>query len=81
MRLFNWLARVQGKDREEVVAEWHAFVQGFSEAFCPWPARWKVPSPHLLEEIMDEHHYYVFGRAVGFSALATLITALIRWIL
>ena len=79
--MFYWLAQLQNKHRDEVVAEWHAFVQGFCESFCFWPPRWKVPSPHLLEEIMDEHHYYGFGRVVGFTLVAVFLTALIRWIL
>ena len=53
-------------------AEWHALVQGFCEVICPWPARWRVPSPALLEEIMDEHHYYMTGRALGVLGLIGL---------
>jgi hypothetical protein len=57
------------------VPDWHALVQGFSEVLCPGPPRWKVPSPNLLGEIMDEHHYYVFGRALG--VIAWLVIAII----
>ncbi|MCJ7634429.1 hypothetical protein MUP77_18810 [Candidatus Bathyarchaeota archaeon] len=48
--------------------EWHAFVEGFSETFCFWRARYE-PSPELLEDLRAEHHYYSFGRVVGFIAL------------
>jgi len=62
--------------------EWHAFVQGFCEVLCPWPprVRLRAPSPvqdatgdSLLQEIKDEHHYYMFGRALG--VIAWLIIA------
>jgi hypothetical protein len=45
--------------------EWHAFAIGFCEVFCPWPPRFKVPSEKTNQEIADEYHYYLFGRAVG----------------
>lgn len=53
--------------------EWHALVQGFSEVLCPWPPLRKVLSETLANEIKDEHHYYMFGRALG--VLAWLIIA------
>ena len=49
-------------------AEWHAFVEGFSESFCFWRANYE-PSKELLEALESEHHYYVFGRVVGFILL------------
>ena len=49
--------------------EWHAFVEGFSETFCFWRAHIE-PSEELLNDIKSEHHYYVFGRVIGFIALA-----------
>jgi hypothetical protein len=62
--------------------EWHAFAEGFFEVLCPWPprVRLRAPSPvqdstgdPLLQEIKDEYHYYVFGRAMG--VIAWLIIA------
>lgn len=50
------------------VAEWHALVQGFCEVLCPWPPRYKMLKPELLFEIASEHHYYMFGRALGITA-------------
>lgn len=44
--------------------EWHALVEGFSEVLCPWPARHKL-SRKLLNELKADHHYYMFGRALG----------------
>jgi hypothetical protein len=49
--------------------EWHSFVEGFCETFCFWKSRYE-PSEELLNDIKNEHHYYVFGRALGFIALA-----------
>lgn len=52
--------------------EWHALVEGFCEVLCPWPPRYK-PSRKLTNELKADHHYYVFGRALGI--LAWLVTA------
>ena len=52
--------------------EWHAFVEGFCEVLCPWPARYK-PSEELLNDLRGDHHYYMFGRAIG--VIAWLIIA------
>ena len=51
--------------------EWHAFVEGFSETFCFWRARHEL-SGELLKDLKREHHYYVFGRVVGFILLVVL---------
>ena len=51
--------------------EWHALVEGVSEVLCPWPARHK-PSLDLTTDIRNEHHYYMFGRALGISAWLTI---------
>ena len=44
--------------------EWHALVEGFCEVLCPWPARYQ-PSQELLNDLKGDHHYYMFGRALG----------------
>jgi len=54
--------------------EWHAFVEGFFEALCPWPARHQL-SGELLTDLRGDHHYYMFGRAMG--VIAWLIIAII----
>jgi hypothetical protein len=52
--------------------EWHALVEGFSEVLCPWPARHQL-SGELLTDLRKDHHYYMFGRALG--VIAWLIIA------
>ena len=52
--------------------EWHAFVEGFCEVLCPWPARYN-PSGELLNDLRGDHHYYMFGRTMG--VIAWLIIA------
>jgi len=52
--------------------EWHAFVEGLCEVLCPWPAKHQLPG-QLLKELKADHHYYVFGRALG--VIAWLIIA------
>ena len=56
----------------DVYQEWHALVEGFCEVLCPWPARHQ-PSGELLTDLKADHHYYVFGRALG--VIAWLIIA------
>jgi len=58
----------------DVYQEWHAFVEGLFEVLCPWPARYQ-PSEELLNDLKGDHHYYVFGRAMG--VIAWLIIAII----
>lgn len=48
--------------------EWHAFIEGFCDVFFPFVMRYH-PSKDLREAIECEHHYYNFGRVVGFIAL------------
>jgi len=52
--------------------ELHAFVIGLCEILAPWPARYWTFGARL-KEIEDEHHYYMFGRAMG--VIAWLIIA------
>ena len=52
--------------------EWHALIEGFCEALCPWPARHKI-SHKLSNDLRGDHHYYMFGRALG--VIAWLIIA------
>jgi len=52
--------------------EWHALVEGFCEVLCPWPARHKI-SRKLSNDLRGDHHYYMFGRALG--VIAWLIIA------
>jgi hypothetical protein len=44
--------------------EWHALVEGLFEVLCPWPARHEI-SRKLSNDLRGEHHYYMFGRALG----------------
>jgi len=55
------------KEFMNTYVEWHAFVEGFCEVLCPWPARYR-PSEELLNDLKGDHHYYVFGRAMGVIA-------------
>jgi len=57
--------------------EWHALVEGFSESFCFWRAHHE-PSEELLEALKSEHHYYAFGRVVGFILLVVFGMLVIR---
>ena len=60
--------------------EWHAFVEGVSEGFCPWDFKFE-PNAELKKDIEDEHHYYVFGIVIGFAAFIFAIAGAIRLVL
>ena len=66
---FGWLDL---RNFFDIYQEWHAFVEGFCEVLCPWPARHKL-SGKLLDDLRGDHHYYMFGRAIG--VIAWLIIA------
>jgi hypothetical protein len=53
--------------------EWHAFVEGFCEVLCPWPAKHQLGG-ELLTDLQGEHHYYAFGRVVGVIAWLIIAT-------
>ncbi|MBA7687833.1 hypothetical protein ES703_96306 [subsurface metagenome] len=60
--------------------EIHAFVIGFFEVLCPWPAR----SNELDEDynpIPDEYHYYLAGRGLGLPVLLLLIIGITKFAL
>jgi len=51
--------------------EWHALVEGFCEVICPWPPIHK-PAQKLAQDIVNEYHYYMFGRALGICGWFTI---------
>ena len=62
--MFEWL---NIKEFMNDYKEWHAFVEGFCEAFYPEKAEHELTGA-LAEDLAGEHHYYVFGRVVGYIA-------------
>ena len=77
MSFFEWF---NIKEFMNTYQEWHAFVEGFCETFCFWRANYE-PSKELLKHLKSEHHYYVFGRVVGFISvvgLALLVVKILR---
>jgi len=71
--MFTWLAKIQGKDRQEVINEWHSFVIGFGEGFCLFTlARFPI-TEQALEEMEGEYHYYKIARGVGLAGILSLI--------
>lgn len=71
---FCWL---NIKEFMNTYQEFHAFVEGFSESFCFWRAN-VDPSEELLNDIKNEHHYYVFGRVVGFIGLVMFGVGIVK---
>lgn len=72
--MFKWL------NLEEVMntcEEWHAFVEGFNEVFCFWKERHELEG-ELLEALHREHHYYTFGRVVGFVCLVLFGVGIVK---
>ena len=71
-KLMNFLKGIKPSTFLSTHEEWHAFVEGLCEVLCPWPAKYQL-SGKLLNELREDHHYYVFGRALG--VIAWLIIA------
>lgn len=55
--------------------EWHAFVIGYFETVCPWPAVRPI-CKESEKQIKGEYHYYVAGRALGAIALLFILIAI-----
>jgi hypothetical protein len=53
------------KEFMNTTEEFHAFVVGFFEVLCPFPAKRPIISKELAEAIQSEYHYYLFGRGIG----------------
>jgi hypothetical protein len=53
--------------------EFHAFIVGFFEVLCPWPANRRHCEERSDEAISEEYHYYLGGRGAG--VIAWLIIA------
>jgi len=78
-RIFDWWAGLfEGKDREEAIKEWHAFIQGIGLWFWPFPQRY-FPSDTLRKEIEGEHHYYVAGHIIGLILLGLIARMIYGW--
>jgi len=60
--------------------EWHAFVEGVGDGFCPWDSKYE-PSDKLAEDIENEHHYYSFGTVIGFAGLIFAVAGAVRIVL
>jgi hypothetical protein len=48
--------------------EWHALVIGFCEVIAPWHPNYYTIDAELNHALSAEHHYYMFGRALGVLA-------------
>lgn len=57
--------------------EGHAFLIGFFEVTCPWPAARPI-CKKSEKEIKGEYHYYVGGRGAGLVILLLILLALAK---
>ena len=73
-KMFKWFSIKEFLSTPE---EWHALVEGFCEVVCFWPSRYLM-SDELENDLLDEHHYYIFGRVLGFGALIGIIIGLVK---
>ena len=66
-----------GKDTFSTWEEVHAFLIGFFEVLCPWPARVWI-SGERLNELLAEYHYYMVGRGLGFVILLFILIGIAK---
>lgn len=57
--------------------ERHSFVIGLCELLPPWPPHHPLHLRQELTCIVNEHHYYVFGRTCSFLLLITICSLLV----
>ena len=71
-------------------AEQHAFVIGLFEVLCPWTPRVRITSHPKRQgqpegdqpsnTVIQEYHYYLFGRGLGFVILPLALAGIARLI-
>ena len=74
--MFKWVNLAEFMNTYQ---EWHAFCEGFAEVFCFWEERHELEG-QLLQDVLDEHHYYVWGRCVGFVCLVLFGVGIVKLI-
>ncbi len=74
---FGWFNPANFMDTYQ---EWHAFVEGIADGFCPWQSRYD-PNEELKQDIESEHHYYSAGTVIGFAAFIFAIAGAVRLVL
>lgn len=57
--------------------ERHAFLIGFFEVLCPWPAHY-VKTSTEIPPLKGEEHYYLAGRAAGVPVLLLILIGLAK---
>lgn len=79
-KIAKFLGGIDLKDFLSNCKEWHAFVEGVGDGFCPWDSRYE-PSEELEKDIVNEHHYYSFGTVIGFTSLIFAVAGAVRLVL
>ena len=85
-RIGSFLKGIDPSDFLNTYGEWHAFVEGVADGFCCREVKYKpwdkgTEDENLLKNIRKEHHYYNFGRALGFAGFIILVTGMIIWVI
>ena len=70
----SWIKRHMPWSLLNTDEEWHAFVIGWAETACPWPARYRITSKAEFT-YEKEYHYYLAGRVCGFVTLIVTLLA------
>jgi len=79
-RIAKFLGGIDPSDFLSDCKEWHAFVEGVGDGFCPWDTKYE-PSKELRKDIQDEYHYYSFGTVIGFAGLIFAVAGAVRLVL
>ena len=75
--MIDWIAKLTGKEPEQVCKEWHSWWIGWAEMIClRIPPRFPM-TDHARTEMKQEEHYYHWGRATGILAWVIILAILL----
>ena len=75
--MIDWIAKITGKDADQVCREWHSFEIGWSEMIClRVPSRFPI-TDFAMEEMTFEYHYHAIGRACGVLCWVIILAVLL----
>lgn len=63
--MIDWIARLIGKESEQVCKEWHSWWIGWAEMICLRIPPTVPITDYARLEMKQEWHYFQVGRAAG----------------
>jgi len=75
--MIDWIAKLTGKEPEQVCKEWHSWWIGWAEMIClRIPSRFPI-TEFAKKEMENEYHYHSMGRATGVLTWVIILAVLL----